>query len=593
LKNFNRSIYIGFYGSLMVPMITWFLCQIYFGYVSIQEFLQMLIPPKLWMVYVFVVVLMAYLYMNKKLKNIDSYLKNPSSAALPEVQKDITRISKFHMVILFLFLAFGPSTVILFEPSYTKMEYLLSELVVIALVFVLAVPWLAFTLMQIDKLTATIPLAEGKAFFSMKVKLVLNVVATAFGAALFLIVLNISLSLLVFSLDDLKHLQSTIIQKNSVIAILCLAAIFINLFMLIKQLVVPIREVNEALKDISQGEGDLTKRLATISRDEIGELVARFNVFVDKTHTMVKLVKDNTDRVVSSTHQLTDINKNNYESSQEVVKAIDEVARGVSVQAADLSNINLMFTAFGQELENTSKQMGVIAAKAQVTAVSASKDSERLTELIGSIYKISNSFNEIGEKIKKLSENIHNINKITDVIKSIAGQTNLLALNAAIEAARAGEAGKGFSVVADEIGKLAEQSKVSSENIQLLLKSIDVDTEQVVETTSDVSMDLNNQIHVIQGAMESFKQLIDAVYEIQPGMETALGMILQVNERKGNILGKVEEISSVSEETSAASQEISATTQCMNDELEKSYAYFQTLNTLTTELKEQFNQFKV
>jgi len=363
--------------------------------------------------------------------------------------------------------------------------------------------------------------------------------------------------------------------------------------MLIKQLVVPIHEVNEALKDISQGEGDLTKRLATVSRDDIGKLVARFNVFVDKTHTMVKLVKDNTDKVVNSTLQLTDINKSNYESSQEVVKAIDEVARGASVQATDLSNINLTFTTFGQELENTSKQMGVIAAKAQVTAVSASKDSKRLTELIGSIYKIGNSFNEIGEKIKKLSENIRNINNITDVIKNIAGQTNLLALNAAIEAARAGEAGKGFSVVADEIGKLAEQSKVSSENIQLLLKSIDVDTEQVVETTSDLSLDLNNQIHVIQGAMESFKQLIDAVYEIEPGMETALGMILQVNERKGNILEKVEEISSVSEETSAASQEISATTQCMNDELEKAYAYFQTLNTLTAELKAQFNQFKV
>lgn len=263
------------------------------------------------------------------------------------------------------------------------------------------------------------------------------------------------------------------------------------------------------------------------------------------------------------------------------------------MQAADLSNINLTFTALGQELENTSKQMGVIASKAQVTAVSASKDSERLTELIGSINKIGNSFNEIGEKIKKLSENIHNINTITDVIKNIADQTNLLALNAAIEAARAGEAGKGFSVVADEIRKLAEQSKVSSENIKLLLKSIDVDTEQVVETTSYVSMDLNNQIQVIQGAMESFKQLIDAVYEIQPGMETALGMILQVNERKGNILGKVEEISSVSEETSATSQEISATTQYMNDELEKAYTYFQTLNTLTAELEAQFNQFKV
>ncbi|KUO70664.1 MAG: hypothetical protein APF81_25895 [Desulfosporosinus sp. BRH_c37] len=593
MKNFNLSIYCGIYGSLLVPMLTWFLFQLLLGYVSIHEFLQILIPPKVWMVYVIVVFLMIYLYMNKKLKSMDSYLKNPSIAELPEVQKNITTMSKFLMLIFLLFLAFGPSTVILFEPSYTKMEYLLSELLVIALFFVFAIPWFTYTLMQIDKLTATIPLADGKAFFSMKLKLVINVVSTAVGTALFLIVLNISIVLPVFSVDDLKHLQSTIILKNSWIAILCLFAILINLYMLIKQLVVPIDEVNQALRNISHGEGDLTKRLATISRDDVGKLVSRFNVFVDKTHTLVKMVKDNTDLVASSTQQLTDINKNNYESSHEVVKAIDKVAQGATIQAADLSNINLTFNTFGQELENTSKHMGVIASKAQVTAVSASKDSERLTELIGSIFKIGSSFNEIGEKIKKLSENIHNINKITDVIKNIAGQTNLLALNAAIEAARAGEAGRGFSVVADEIGKLAEQSKVSSENIQLLLKSIDVDTEQVVKTSSEVSMDLNNQIHVIKGAMESFKLLIDAVNEIQPGMETALGMILQVNERKGNILEKVKEIASVSEETSAASQEISATTQYMNDELEKAYAYFQTLNALTAELQAQFNQFKV
>ena len=120
-----------------------------------------------------------------------------------------------------------------------------------------------------------------------------------------------------------------------------------------------------------------------------------------------------------------------------------------------------------------------------------------------------------------------------------------------------------------------------------------MDTEQVVETTFDVSMDLNKQIDVIKGAMESFKLLIEAVNEIQPGMETALGMILQANEKKGIILEKVEEISAVSEETSATSQEISASTQDMNDELGKAYGYFQTLNTLTAELKKQFNQFRV
>ncbi|MFZ3372637.1 MAG: methyl-accepting chemotaxis protein, partial [Desulfitobacteriaceae bacterium] len=328
MKNFSRSIYIGIYGALLVPMIIWFLCQPFFGYLSIDEWLQILIQPKLWEVYVLVLGLMVYMYLNKKLKNIDTYLKNPRIDALPEVQKDITRISKFFIPFLFLFLAFGPSTLILFEPAYTKMEYLLCELLIIAFVFVFAVPWLTYALMQIDKLTANIPLAEGKAFYSMKVKLVVNVVTTAFGTALVIVVLNISLVLPVFNLDDFKYLQSTIIQKNVVIALLCLSAIFINLIMLIKQLVVPIHEVNAALKDISQGEGDLTKRLATFSRDDIGELVARFNVFVDKIHNMVKLVKGNTDLVVSSTHQLTGINKNNYESSQEVVKAIDEVARG-------------------------------------------------------------------------------------------------------------------------------------------------------------------------------------------------------------------------------------------------------------------------
>jgi methyl-accepting chemotaxis protein len=593
LKKLNRGILIGSIGSIAGPTVIWFFCQVFYGYININEFLQTLHPPKLWMIYVLSYGFIIYLYMNKKLKNIHSYLKNPSIDALPKVQKDISHMSKFLIIAMSIFCIVGPSSYIMPETYYTKMEYLLSEILAIGFIFLFAVPSFTYTIMGIDRLTSTIPLSEKKEFLSMKTKLVINLLATAFGTAIILIVLNISLVFPVSSADDLKNLQDTLIVKNSVIGALCLIAISVNLFMLVKQLVVPVNNVIEALKDISHGEGDLTKRLSTTSRDDIGELVSWFNVFVNKTHIMVKTVKNNTDQVACSTQQLTDINKNIYESSQEVVKSIDEVAMGASVQAEDLSNINLTFTAFGQELEDTSAHMNVIASKAQSTAISASKDRERLTQLISSIYKIANSFDGIGGKIKKLSENIHNINNITDVIKSIADQTNLLALNAAIEAARAGEAGKGFSVVADEIRKLAEQSKVSSESIKLLVKSIDMDTELVVETTYDVSVDLNNQISIINGTMESFKQLIDAVNEIQPEMEVVLEMILQVNKRKDNILGKVEEISSVSQETSAVSQEISATTQYMNDEMGKAYEYFQTLNTLTTELKVQINQFKV
>jgi len=586
----KRSILVGSVGTILGPTLIWFFCQVFYGFINVNEFLQTLHPPNLWMFYILGYAVLIVLYMNNKLKSIDSYLENPTDDTLHIAQKHIVKMSTFLMLAIIVFCIVGPSTYIAPESYYTKMEYLLSEILAIAFIFLFAVPFFTYTLKKIDELTETIPLAEEKIFLSIKTKLAINMLAATFGTVLIIIILNINLQ---HSFSASNNLQSILLMKNITIGILCILASFLNLFMLSKQLVDPINKIIQMLKNISEGEGDLTKRLTTSSRDDIGEMVTRFNIFIDTVHTMVRVVKDRSEKVNVYTQEVTEINNAINISSKEVVNAIVGVSTGAASQAEDLSNINLILNVFRGELENASTHMSLIADKAQLTAANANEDSGKLTELIDSIYIIRDSFQHVSEKVGDLSQNINNINSITDVINNIANRTNLLALNAAIEAARAGAAGKGFSVVADEIRKLAEQSKLSTENIKSLVISIGADSGQVLETTNSVNTDLVKQISVIQDAMDSFKHLINDVNEIKPEMDTALKMMLSANEKKAKVLIKVQEISSVSEENSAVAEQINATSEHMNDQLENAHLSFQALGKLTDELKHQVDQFKI
>ena len=238
-------------------------------------------------------------------------------------------------------------------------------------------------------------------------------------------------------------------------------------------------------------------------------------------------------------------------------------------------------------------EIKIVDSNSREISSMASDSSSDMNKLNQSVTKVSDSFKTFNGKIVELGKDINEINEITNIINDIAEQTNLLALNAAIEAARAGEAGRGFSVVADEIRKLAEQSKVSSESISKLISEISKNTDVIVQDSVEMDEELINQVNIINSSIASFTKIIQSVNEVIPKIETVKNSAEDIDKDKSIIMARVDGVSSVSLEVSASSEEIAASSEEMNAATEEVVSAAQVLSTMTNEMLEQVNKFKI
>ena len=341
------------------------------------------------------------------------------------------------------------------------------------------------------------------------------------------------------------------------IVIILIGTIFI--IIISRNLVNPISQIVSTLKEISEGNliKEISKKLLN-RQDEIGEMSSALSVMKNSIINIINDIKDSSSSIDNQTEKLSTIGDELLASSNNISIAIDDVAKGTVSQASDLVDIIEILEEFSLKIESMVriiKDVNVSTDNIKLMAYDSNKDMENV---ITSVNNVNNAFNDLIDKTGSVDENVVKINEITNLINSISEQTNLLALNAAIEAARAGEAGKGFSVVAEEIRKLAEQSKDSSINISSIIEQISRDTNIMVQTTDSVKSELQNQEKSIFTAIKSFENITEAVDQIIPKMNTANDSIEELNNKKEIILEKVEASSSISEEVSASSEEIAA-----------------------------------
>lgn len=329
-----------------------------------------------------------------------------------------------------------------------------------------------------------------------------------------------------------------------------------SFYMATKKKFALLREISETSLQIA--DGDLTMKQLPEANDEIGQLGTSFNQMTKNLRSLLLNVKQTSETLLTSASELSAVFEQSSASSNEIGVAMTEIATGAINQASNLeeTNRNLdLLTISIEKMNNQNQQIRDITAISE-EATAKGKD------IVMVLKKSNDESAEASEKISIGITNLYNqlkdISKITDTINNVSEQTNLLALNASIEAARAGEHGKGFAVVAEEVRKLAEESRISTQQIQQMIVGIEKEVKNTVSAMA-MTTTLSSHLHeAVNDTEMEFNKISDTVQEIAAGMEHLNTEIHQVTEQSKAIIDAIQCISAISEQTAASSEEVTA-----------------------------------
>jgi len=352
----------------------------------------------------------------------------------------------------------------------------------------------------------------------------------------------------------LTNLEKEFAHLRNVITVFCLVSIVlvvVLVYVIGGSIVKPVQEVSERMKDISQGEGDLTRSLPETGQDEVTRLARYFNEYTKKMRHSLLGIRENINSLTQQAELVETSSKNSNAQAQTQNENMLQVAAAMEEMTTQINEVSN--NADSAE-KSTSSARGNVQNGASV-----------VDSTVNDIRSLTSDIESVSSAVTELAAQTESIGAVLDVIRGIAEQTNLLALNAAIEAARAGEQGRGFAVVADEVRTLASRTGQSTDEIQAMIEELQsnaksaVDAVKVSQSASTKTVD--NAIQANQNLQEADRlmtEIADMSSEIARATEQQAEAATEANMRINALSGAADSSLRTADELAAASQALRA-----------------------------------